>query len=124
MSTREELARSILETERDIIAAVQKSKAYENSISFLKRNIMKGQITLRELESVAPEQKAYRPLGRAFILKSKEDIKTELEGIMKSNENDIQEYEKSRQHFVKKREDLEKVFKENLDKHKQLVGSH
>jgi len=32
-------------------------------------------------------------IGRAFILRGKEEIKTELEGIMKSNDTDIQEYE-------------------------------
>ena len=31
--------------------------------------------------------------GRAFILRGKDEIKTELEGIMKSNDTDIQEYE-------------------------------
>lgn len=32
-------------------------------------------------------------IGRAFILRGKEEIQTELEGIMKTNDHDIQEYE-------------------------------
>ena len=98
--------------------------------------------------------------GRAFILRGKEEIKTELEGIMKTNDHDVQEYEvsknihifkeikqtnllynlpyfflitseflllinkqKSRNHFLKKREDLEVVFKENIQKHNALIAN-
>lgn len=41
----------ILESERDIIASMQKIKAYDTSLAFLKRNIQKGGITLRELDN-------------------------------------------------------------------------
>ncbi|EGR27883.1 hypothetical protein IMG5_187270 [Ichthyophthirius multifiliis] len=120
MSSREEMARAVLEQERDMIGAAQKAKAYDNSILFLKRNIAKGQISLKELNSVQQNQKAYRPLGRAFILRNKEDIQTELEGIIKNNETDIKDYEKNRAHLIKKRDELEKLVKEGVEKIKQM----
>ena len=53
-----------IELEREMITTMGKVKAYENSISQLKRNTQKCQITLKEIANLS-DQRTYGPLGRA-----------------------------------------------------------
>ena len=53
-----------MEVEKELIAASQKERIYENSVNFLKKNIQKCLITQKEVKSeINQDRKIYRPLG-------------------------------------------------------------
>ncbi|KRX00535.1 Prefoldin [Pseudocohnilembus persalinus] len=121
MSTdRESQARLLLELERDLMVSAQKVKLYDNSINYLKKNILKSQITMKELTPLNDDHKTFRPLGRAFIQKGKQDILEELELVIKGNNDDIQEYNKHKEEFTKKTMDLDKKLQEAIQKYQAM----
>jgi len=46
-----------------MIQCAQKVKTYENTIGYLKKNVMKYTITVKELETLKPDHRTYRALG-------------------------------------------------------------
>ncbi|CAD8089532.1 unnamed protein product [Paramecium sonneborni] len=102
-----------MDLEKDVLTTLAKVRQYEASITSLKRNIQKCNITLKELGSV-DQQKTYQPIGRCFILKPKGDIVNEVNEYIKSHEKDIEEFDKVRQHLIAKGKEKETQLQEAM----------
>ncbi|CAK86944.1 unnamed protein product (macronuclear) [Paramecium tetraurelia] len=110
---KEQQYQQYMELEKEVMGTLAKVRQYEASMTQLKKNIQKCQITLKELGSIE-EQKTYQPVGKCFILKPKKDIANEVLEIIKSHEKDIDEYEKVRQHLITKGKEKETQLQEAM----------
>mmetsp|Transcript_27285 Transcript_27285/g.24081 ORF Transcript_27285/g.24081 Transcript_27285/m.24081 type:complete len:105 (+) Transcript_27285:49-363(+) len=89
----------IYELQREIVAAAHKAKFYESTALQLKRNSDKCRISIKEIDGLEEQHKAFKPLGKAFVLRKKDDIKAELEDNIKNNDKEIEEQAKFKVHF-------------------------
>lgn len=65
MQGKDEQFNQIYELQREVLGAQHKIKFYETSAFTLKRNSARCEISIREIDTLTPQHRTFKPLGRA-----------------------------------------------------------
>lgn len=89
---REQLVQQLYELQKEVVSTQNNLRNYEAaSISATRKSEM-TKITLRELDTIEATAKVYKPIGRVFVNKPKEDLVADLTKLVEEKEGEKIEY--------------------------------
>ena len=97
----------VYQLEKELIENRTQFEKFANKEIQSIQNIKIFETSLKELEKVG-DAKVYQPMGKAFILRKKDAVKTDLEFLMEINRKALEEDKKNKLHFEASKNDLEK----------------
>nr|ACD37571.1 prefoldin subunit 1 [Philodina roseola] len=83
-------------------------------IEGLKREIQRAKLTDKEINTMKAETPMFSPVGRMFVLNSKNEIREQIEKKIKTCDDDIKKQEASKAYLEKQMRECESQFKERL----------
>lgn len=111
------------ELQARMIQGVQAHKKAANVIKMKEREKKRCQLTLQEIEGLPNDVRAFKSVGKAFILSTKNKIQTDLEVSVEEFTKGVAEAEKEREYLQKSVQDVEENMKELLRSSPGLTSS-
>ena len=97
----------IYQLEKEFIESRTQYENFANKEIQSIQNIKIFETSLKELDKNT-NGKVYQPMGKAFILRKRENMKADLEYLMDVNRKALEEDRKKKAHFEVSKNDLEK----------------
>lgn len=94
--------------EKELITQRTNFKNYVNTEIMLMQNQAKYKTTLEELGNINDNRKVYQPIGKAFIIRNKEEYIKDLKFLIEKCDKDISETSKIKEHAGKKLKECER----------------
>ena len=98
----------VYQLEKELIENKNKFESYGTREIQCIQNIKIFETSLKELETDDPSVKVYQPLGKAFLMRPRNAIKTDLEFLLEANKKGFEEDRKMKTHFEGKKIELER----------------
>ena len=78
--------------QKEVVLTQNNLRNYEAASISAKRKAEMTKITLKELDGVDENAKVYKPIGRAFINKTKGNLVSDLKSLVEAKEGENEEY--------------------------------
>ena len=98
----------IYQLEKEMLEHRSKYEQYYSNEVMCTQNGRIFEFSLEALKSQPADQGVYQPLGKAFLRRPKDALATDLANLLESNQKNLEEAKKMKEHFESKKNELEK----------------
>lgn len=109
-----ELRKAFTELQMQVLSTREKVRQIEEEMARSERATMAITITRKTVEGLAPQHKTYVGVGRAFVLKPRDQIDRRLADMLEANRDKVNQLEKSKQYQEGKVKETENNIREML----------
>ena len=72
-------------------------------------------LSLRALDDTTDTQQTFQPLGKAFIIRPKDDLRQDITELERNNEKSIEENKKLKEHYFNKKKEASRQLLELIN---------
>ena len=106
MSAVNPLQQQMFELSGSLSETVNNLKITEANLVALDAERRRQQLTLAEVNNQEDSAILYRPVGRAYLIKSKDEILVDLTHSIRRNEQEVEESQKRKEILIRKRDEI------------------
>jgi len=111
---------ALMDAQDKVIGARQAWNQVNGHLTLIEREKKRAGITLRELETLGPNHKTYKSVGRMFVLKPVSELSSELREKDATCDEELKRLTERKQGAKKGVEDSEALFRKQFQQYQQL----
>ena len=106
MNSSNPLQQQMFELSGQLSETVNSLKITESNLVALDAERRRQNLTLMEINTQNDDTILYKPVGRAYLIKAKDEILLDINNAIRRNDQEVEESQKRREILIKKRDEI------------------